>query len=125
MCVNDIQVCEQVIRIQVIGIWRVSCIRGIYVFESVSWKVSCVQGIYVLESVSWKQTLQVIYSTSQKFGHTNSFQGFSLFFTIFYIVNNSEHIKTMKKHICNHVETKKVLNKSKYIQVFQSSPPFP
>jgi hypothetical protein len=27
-----------------------------------------------------------IYSTSQKFGHTYSFQGFSLFFTIFYIV---------------------------------------
>ena len=30
--------CEQVIIIQVIGIWRVSCIQGIYVFESVSWK---------------------------------------------------------------------------------------
>ena len=25
------QVCEQVIRIQVIGIWRVSCVQGIYV----------------------------------------------------------------------------------------------
>ena len=59
MCDNGIQVCEQVIRIQVIGIWRVSCIQGIYVFESVSWKVTCVQGIYVFESVSWKQTLQL------------------------------------------------------------------
>ena len=38
MCDNDIQVCEQLIRIQVIGIWRVSCVHGIYVFESVSWK---------------------------------------------------------------------------------------
>ena len=57
MCVNDIQVCEQVIRIQVIGIWRVICVQGIYVFESVRWKVSCVQGIYVFDSVSWKQML--------------------------------------------------------------------
>ena len=32
------QVCEQVIRIQVIGIWKVSCAQGIYVFEGVSWK---------------------------------------------------------------------------------------
>ena len=51
MCVNDIQVCEQVIRIQVIGIWRVSCVQGTFVFESASWnvvcKVSCVQGLYV------------------------------------------------------------------------------
>ena len=38
MCDNDIQVCEQVITIQVIGIWRVSSVQGIYVFESVSWK---------------------------------------------------------------------------------------
>jgi hypothetical protein len=55
--------CEQVIRIPVIGIWRVSCVQGIYVLECVSWKVgwkvSCVQGIYVFESVSWKQTLQI------------------------------------------------------------------
>jgi hypothetical protein len=52
-----------VIRIQVIGIWRVSCVQGISVFESVSWKVgwkvSCIQGIYVFESVNCKQTLQV------------------------------------------------------------------
>ena len=51
------------IRIQAIGIWRVSCVQGIYVFESVSWKVgwkvSCVQEIYVFESVSWKQTLHL------------------------------------------------------------------
>jgi hypothetical protein len=50
------------IRIQVIGIWRVICIQAIYVFESLSrnvgWKVSCVQGIDVFESVRWKQTLQ-------------------------------------------------------------------
>ena len=46
------------IRIQVIGIWRLSCVQGIYVFESVSWIVSCVQGIFVFGSVSWKQTLQ-------------------------------------------------------------------
>ena len=36
VCINDLLVCEQVIRIQVIGIWRVSCVQGIYVFESVS-----------------------------------------------------------------------------------------
>jgi hypothetical protein len=63
VCDNDKQVCEQVIRIPVIGIWRVSCVQGIYVFESVSWKVgwkvSYVQGIYVFESVSWKQILQL------------------------------------------------------------------
>ena len=63
------QVCEQVIRIQVIGIWRVSCVQGIYVFESVSWKVgwkvSCVQGIYVFESVRWKQTLQRAIGTQE------------------------------------------------------------
>jgi hypothetical protein len=61
VCDYDIQVCEQGIRIQVIGIWRVSCPHGIYVFESVSWKVgwkvSCVLGIYMFESVSWKQML--------------------------------------------------------------------
>ena len=49
------------IRTPVIGIWSMSCVQGIYVFESVSWKVgwkvSCVQGIYMFESVSWKQTL--------------------------------------------------------------------
>ena len=38
MCVNDKQVCEQVFKIQVIGIWRVSCAQAIYVFESVTWK---------------------------------------------------------------------------------------
>ena len=57
MCDNGIQVCEQMIRIQVIGIWRVSCVQGIYVFESGSWKVSCVQGLYMFEGVSWKQTV--------------------------------------------------------------------
>ena len=29
---------EHVIRIQVFGFWRVSCVQGIYMFESVSWK---------------------------------------------------------------------------------------
>ena len=61
VCDNDIQVCEQMI-----GIWTVSCVQGIYVFESVrwkvGWKVSCVQGIYVFEGVSWKQTLQVLFT---------------------------------------------------------------
>jgi hypothetical protein len=64
VCVNDIQVCERVIRIQVTGMWRVSWVQGIYVFESVSWKVGWkvryFQGIYVFESVSWKQTLHLL-----------------------------------------------------------------
>ena len=41
-------------------------------------------------------------------------QEFFFIFTIFYIVENSEEIKTMKLHML-FVVTKKVLNKSKYI----------
>ncbi len=49
-----------------------------------------------------------IYTTSQKFGHTYSFKGFSLFFTIFY--NNSEDINTMKYHTCsNQISVKQII----------------
>ena len=37
-----------------------------------------------------------IYSTSQKFGHTYSFHGFSLFLQFSTLQNNSEVIQTMK-----------------------------
>jgi hypothetical protein len=50
------------------------------------------------------------YSTSQKFGHTYSFQGFSLFLLFSTLQNNSGDVKTMK-HIWKHVVTKKLLSK--------------
>jgi hypothetical protein len=37
-----------------------------------------------------------VYSTSQKFGHTYSFQGFSSFLLFSTMYNNSEDMKTMK-----------------------------
>ena len=50
------------------------------------------------------------YSTSQKFGHTYSFKGFSLFELFCTLQNSSEDIKTMKLHIWNHVVTKKSIS---------------
>ena len=46
------------------------------------------------------QVSHISYSTSQKFGHTHSFKGFS---------------STLWNNTWNHVVTKKLLNKSKYI----------
>ena len=47
-----------------------------------------------------------IYSTSQKFGHTFSFNGFSLLLFLSTMQINNEDIKTMKEHIWNYVVNK-------------------
>ena len=60
---------------------------------------------------SWFSFVQfyiLFYSTSQKFGHTFSFNGFSLFLFLSTMQINIEDIKTMKEHIWNYVVNKKL-----------------
>ena len=56
--------------------------------------------------LSAQKDLITIYTTSQKFGHTFSFEVFLILMTI-YIVD-SQGINTMNEHIWNYVVNKKV-----------------
>ena len=50
----------------------------------------------VKRSEYFSNALYIQYSTSQKFGHTYSSKGFSLFLLFSTLYNNSEDFKTMK-----------------------------
>ena len=62
------------------------------------------------EPAKYEKCAFFIYSTSQKFGHTFSFNGFCLF----EFVSNTEDITTMKEHIWNYLVNKKVLRNPEY-----------
>ena len=60
-----------------------------------------------------KSLTPLMYTTCQKFGHTFSFNVFSLFSWLFTLYILTEGVKTMNEHIWNYVVDKKVWKNSK------------
>ena len=112
--------------------WRLHCCIVVFLTNNnlghvcIPIKLSALFSVYrvVISTVTYSMYV-CMYSTSQMFGHTYSFNGCSVFFTIFYII-----VKTSKlrNNTWNHEVIKTLLNKSKHIfilEILQSSHPLP
>ena len=93
--------------------WQRKCyliFYQIFLREQIKWKMSRRKKRHLWSFKFSHFTCDIIYSTSQTFGHTYSFQGFSLFF--YYILHCRIVVKTSKLYI-NYI-----------FEIFQSSHPW-